>query len=181
MTTIGFQKRFFLLATVVACLAVALTGCNSESGDGETNGSNTSTGNGNGGANNGSTDASTPEQVDSEALATVLSFQQAILALELEEARSLVDETTPAYESVSTAMRTLELIQNPQIEDSARELALSMITGPWSGATAEVVVEEGNSAIIAVTRSNGDIVDVNLNFFEGEWLINGPDNIVELR
>jgi predicted small secreted protein len=179
MTTIGSPKRFFLLASIVACFAVALTGCNGETdnGDGETNanGSNTSA-NGTSGA---SGDA-TPE-VESEALATVLRFQQAVLDLDLERAQALVDEATPAYESVSTAMTTLELLKNPEIDDDNRQLAISMITDPWRGATAEVAVEEGNSAIIAVTRSNGDVVDVNLNYFDGKWLINSPANVVELR
>ena len=178
MTTIGSPKRFLLLAAIAASLIVALTGCNSESGDGDTDGASQST---NTDANGAGSGGEAPA-VESEALATVLSFQQAVLDLDLESAQELVDETTAAYESVSTAITTLRnATENPNLPDEARQLVLGAITGAWRGATTEIVIEEGSSAIISVTRANGESIDVNLNLFDGKWLINGPDNIVELR
>lgn len=179
MISTGIQRSLRLsLAIVFAGGALLVAACNGESNDNGDNaqqsaqdGSQTPT-NGNG--------SETP-QVESEALATVLAFQQAVLDLEFETARTMVDETSAAHETMTTAVRTLENLSRPEIPDSAREMTIPRLTEAWRGASVELVLEEGNSAIVSVTRSNGETADVNLNLFEGVWLINSPDDILRLQ
>lgn len=179
MISTGSKRSLRLvLAAAFACSAVFAAGCNDEAEE------TTPPANGavsqNGGANE-APDTDPAAETDSEAHRTVLAFQQAVLDLELEAAQAMVDETVPAHESVNQGLLVLENVAKPGIPDEVKQMSLATLTQAWSGATTELVLEEGNSAIIAVTKSNGDSVDVTLNYFEGEWLINSPDNILELR
>jgi hypothetical protein len=122
-----------------------------------------------------------PATEDRGAMATVLAFQEAVLALEFEMARTMVDETSGAYANLTAGMTTLETLARPGMPEEARELTIPQLTAAWRGATAELVLEEGNSAIVSVTRSNGESSDVNLNLFEGVWLINSPDDLIRLQ
>jgi hypothetical protein len=178
MISTGIQRSLRLsLALVFAGGAMFVAACNgdsNENGDGArpTNGQSQT-----GSSSNGST----APQVDSEALATVLAFQEAILGLEFETARTMVDETSGAYENMTSAVGILETLSRPELPDAAREMTIDRITQAWRGATVELVLEEGNSAIVSVTRANGQMVDVNLNYFEGVWLINSPADLIRLQ
>lgn len=182
MTSTGSQRSLCLLFALLLAGAIAIVpGCEDPEPV-QNNGSSASsnTADGENTANAGTTQD--PAEVDSEPLRVVLEFQQALLALDLERAQSMVDETTPAHESIATAIQTLQTLENnPSLPDEARDMARNAIRLAWVDATAEEAVNEGGSAIIAITRSNGDTVDVNLNFFEGKWLIIGPDDLTQLR
>ncbi len=178
MISTGIQRSLRLSLALAftggALLIAACNGDSNENGDGAqptVDRSQTAT-NGNG---------STARQVDSEALATVLAFQQAVLELEFETARTMVEETSPAYADMTTAVELLESLSRPELPEEAREMTIIAVTEAWRGATAELIFEEGSSATVSVTRANGESVDVNLNFFEGVWLINSPDAIIQLR
>lgn len=179
MISTGSKRSLRLvLAAAFACSAVFAAGCNDEAEE------TTPASNGTVSQNGGSTETPDPDpapETDSEAHRTVLAFQQAVLDLELEAAQAMVEETSRAYQSVTVGLDLIETLKNPQLPDSAKQMSLDKLTESWRGASTELVLEEGNSAIIAVTKSNGESVDVNLNFFDGEWLINSPDNILELR
>jgi len=176
MNPLGFHRSFRLLAIGIASLSLVAIGCNSDTDDGAGAPSGTSGGTrtpGNGGTQ-------TP-QTDSPALRTVLNFQAAVLDLDLPAAMDYVQEGTEAYTSVEVAVRTLEGATNPNLTDEMRQSIVGIVTGAWRGAEAEIVLEEGNSAIVSVTKSNGEQVDVNLNLFEGNWLIVGPSDAILLR
>jgi hypothetical protein len=180
MISTGIQRSLRLsLALAFAGGAMFIAACNGESDENGDGAQQTAQGDpqtstdGNGSDN-------TP-QVDSEALATVLAFQEAVLELEFETARTMVDETSAAHENMTTAVELLENLSRPEIPDEARDLTIPRLTEVWRGATVELVLEEGNSAIVSVTRSNGESSDVNLNLFEGVWLINSPDDLIRLQ
>lgn len=167
-----FPVRLFTV--VLACAALALSGCNGESGDnndGAGSQQRPTTP-----ANNGA-----DTQSSSEAMRTVHSFRDAVLELDLETAMSFVQEGTPAHASVREGITTLEATGNPNLPEEMRQSIISIVTGGWRGATTELVLEEGGSAIVGVTKSNGDLVDVNLNLFEGRWLIVSPNDVILLR
>jgi hypothetical protein len=176
MNPLGFHRSFRLLAIGIASLSLVAIGCNSDTDDGAgtpsgTSGSTRTPGNGG---------TQTP-QTDSPALRTVLNFQAAVLDLDLPAAMDYVQEGTDAYTSVEDAVVTLQGATNPNLPDETRQMIVGIVTGAWRGAEAEIVLEEGNSAIVSVTKSNGEQVDVNLNLFEGNWLIVGPRDAVLLR
>src|SRR5690606_16311188 len=98
-----------LFALLLAGAITIVPGCKdpepaSNGGSTTTGTTGTTQGNGGSASNGGSTQ--NPGDVDSEPLRVVLEFQQAILALELERAQTMVDDTTPAYQSIVTAMET---------------------------------------------------------------------------
>ncbi len=182
MTSTGPQRTLCLFFAMLLAGAVGiLPGCKDPepASNGGSSASTSETG-GSSASNTGTTQD--PAEVDSEPLRAVLEFQQAILDLDLETALTMVDETTPAHQSVATAVQTLQTLRdNQSIPEEAREMSRNAIRSAWVGATAEEAANEGGSAIIAVTRANGTIVDVNLNLFEGKWLIVGPDDLTQLR
>lgn len=179
MNPLGFHRSFRLLAIGIASLSLVAIGCNSDTDDGAGAPSGTSGGTRTPGtpANGG---AQTPE-TDSPALRTVLDFQAAVLDLDLPAAMAYVQEGTEAHASVEDAIVTLQGATNPNLPDETRQMIVGIVTGAWRGAEAEIVLEEGNSAIVAVTKSNGEQVDVNLNLFEGNWLIVAPRDAILLR
>lgn len=185
MISTGIQRSLRLTAALgVACFALCSVACNNaaDEEDGATPPASTENGStapANGNQNAGRNTAD--NETDSEALATVLAFQQAVLDLELEVARTMVDEASPAYASVTSAITLLETLSNPDLDPDARDLSMPVLTMGWRGASAELVLEEGNSAIVSVTRADGQMVDVNLNYFEGSWLIVSPPDIMQLR
>jgi hypothetical protein len=185
MISTGIKRSLRLTAALgVACFALTSVACNNptDEEDGATppsseNGTQTPAA-GNEGAN---AENPAPADADRDAMATVLAFQEAVLALEFETARTMVDETSGAYANLTSGMTTLETLANPGMPEEARELTIPQLIGAWRGATAEPVLVEGNAAIISITRSNGDMVDVNLTKIDGVWLISTPDSILQLR
>ncbi|MFG0292007.1 MAG: hypothetical protein ACIAQF_06385 [Phycisphaerales bacterium JB065] len=182
MTSTGPQRSLCLLFALLLAGAIAIApGCKDPE-PAQNDGSSASSDSADGDSTSNTGTAQDPAEVDSEPLRAVLEFQQALLALDLERALLMVDETTPAHQSIATAIETLQTLENnPSLPAEARDMARNAIRSAWIDATAEEAVNEGGSAIIAVTRSNGDTVDVNLNFFEGKWLIIGPNDLTQLR
>lgn len=184
MTSTGPQRSLCLLCALLLAGAIAIIpGCNGgESEDTNSDGSSAQS-DGQSASNGSGTPAADPTaDVDSEPLRVVLAFQAAVIDLDFERAMTMVDETTPAYQSVRTASETMRILEeNPNIPDAERGLAMAAARGGWVGATAEEAANEGGSAIIAVTRSNGTVVDVNLTFFQDQWQIVSPDDAIQLR
>lgn len=185
MISTGIQRSLRLTAALgVACFALCSVACNNpaDEEDGSTPPAATQNGDATPANGNQNAGADTPDtETDGDAVATVRAFQEAVLDLDFELARTMVDETSGAHATLTSAIATMENLARPEIPDAARDVTIPTLTQAWRNATLSLVLEEGNSAIVSVTRADGQMVDVNLNFFEGNWLIVSPAEILQLR
>ncbi len=123
----------------------------------------------------------TAAQAEDSPQAVVRRFSAAILDMDLESTLTMVAPGSPAEKAVRQGMQLLAKTENPNIPGDAIRLIRAMMTKGWSYASIGTGSIDGETAAVPVRRPDQDDREIRLIRVKGEWLIQEPADIIELR
>lgn len=98
---------------------------------------------------------------------------------EFDTALTCLDPASEGYKQIEQIVGTIKT--NSNIPPDAVELVKNFLSTGFVGMTGKVTQEEGDRARAELTPKTGAPLTVDINKFEGKWLIIAPQNIIQAQ